>query len=105
MLTYEGTMLSDKIQQAIILSALHDAGLDGPDQQLPASVRVKHGISHSGRAMHYYLNYSSAPAMVTYTYGGGTDLLTGDAYASGKQSTLTPWGVVIVEEKAVSSAQ
>jgi beta-galactosidase len=104
-LTYEGTALSDKLQEAIILDALHDAGLDGPDQQLPTSVRVKHGISHSGHAMHYYLNYSSVPAMVTYTYGAGTDLLTGDTFASGKQSTLAPWGVFIVEEKAPGSAQ
>ncbi len=34
-LTYEGTVLSDKLQQAIVLNALRDAGLAGPDQQLP----------------------------------------------------------------------
>jgi beta-galactosidase len=102
-LTYEGTVLSDKLQQAIMLSALHEAGLDGPDQQLPPSVRVKHGVSRSGHAMHYYLNYSGAPAMVSYSYPEGTDLLTGDSIATGKQSTLAPWGVAIVEEKAAAA--
>ena len=98
-LTYEGTMLSDKLQQAVILKELHEAALDGPDQLLPEKVRVKHGVSQSGHAMHYYLNYSGKPTQATYSYRDGTDLLTGDVYAKGKQATLAPWGVVIVEEK------
>jgi beta-galactosidase len=36
------------------------AGLTGPDQQLPAAVRVEHGVNRSGKTLHYYLNYWSA---------------------------------------------
>ncbi len=92
-LIYEGTLLSDKLQREVVLDALRGAGLAGPDQQLPASVRVKHGLSQDGRNLHYYLNYSSAPATLTYTYALGADLLTGQALAPGPAdhaSTLGP---------------
>jgi beta-galactosidase len=98
-LTYEGTALSDKLQQAVVLNALRDSGLTGMDQQLPASVRVKHGIGHDGRTLHYYLNYSSDPATVTYSYSPGTDLLTGHALSQGQQATIGPWDLIIVKEK------
>lgn len=98
-LTYEGTILSDKLQQAVVLDALRNAGLTGPDQQLPPSVRVKHGVSRDGRSLHYYLNYSGQPATLTYTYMAGTDLLTGHPLSQGRQIALAPWDLVIVKEK------
>jgi beta-galactosidase len=98
-LVYEGTLVSNRIQQAIVLDALRDAGLSGPDQQLPPTVRVKHGVGHDERNLHYYLNYSSSPATVTYTYSAGTDLLTGQSLAQGQQTTLAPWDLIIVKEK------
>ena len=101
-LIYEGTALSDKLQEAIVLDALGDAGLTGPDQQLPPRVRVKHGISHDGRHLHYYLNYSSSPATLTYSYTAGTDVLTGVTLAPGQQTTLAPWDLLIMRENAPS---
>ncbi len=98
-LIYEGTLVSNRIQQAIVLDALHGAGVTGPDQQLPSSVRLKHGVSHDGRNLHYYLNYSSSPASVTYSYAGGIDLLTGQSLDQGQQTTLAPWDLIIVKEK------
>ena len=82
------------------MDALRDASLAGPDQQLPASVRVKHGISQDGRSLHYYLNYSSSPATFSYTYAAGTDLLTGQSLAQGQQTTLAPWDLLIMKESA-----
>lgn len=99
-LTYEGTVLSDKLQQAVVLNELRNAGLTGPDQQLPPSVRLKHGIGRDGRSLHYYLNYSSQPATITYTSVAGTDLLTGRSLAQGAQVTIGPWDLIIVKEKA-----
>ena len=97
-LTYEGTMLSDKLQDLIVLSQLQVAGLTSADQQLPAAIRVKHGVGRDGHALHYYLNYSSEPASFTYTYGPGKDLLTGNALAHGGHATVGPWDVIIAEE-------
>jgi beta-galactosidase len=98
-LIYEGTVLSDKLQQAIVLDALRGVGLTGADQQVPSSVRVKHGISRDGRNLHYYLNYSNSPAALNYSYTAGTDLLSGQSLAQGQQITLAPWDLVIAKEK------
>jgi beta-galactosidase len=54
-LTYEGTALSDALQSDVLLSVLQLAGLTGPDQTMPAPVRVKHGVNRKGRTLHYYL--------------------------------------------------
>jgi beta-galactosidase len=99
-LTYEGTVLSDKLQAAVVLEALRDAGLTGPDQQLPATVRVKHGVSRDGHKLHYYLNYSSTAASVTYPYAAGTDLLAEHPVAQGQTESIGPWDLIIVKENA-----
>ncbi len=97
-LTYEGTMLSSDLQQALLLDVLKDAGLRSADQTLPAAVRVKHGFDRSGKRIHYYLNYSGADVKLTYTYGAGRDLLTGHAAPAGSEVALGPWDLAIVKE-------
>lgn len=98
-LTYEGTVLSDTLQEEVLLRVLREAQLTGPDQQLPAPVRVKHGTNRNGKTIHYYMNYSSDPQTFTYPYGAGEDLLTQAAIATSQRITLKPWDLVIVEEK------
>ena len=98
-LTYEGTVLSNKLQTEVLLSVLELAGLTGPDQSLPATVRVKHGLNRKGKALHYYLNYSSDPQTVTYAYGPGADLLTQSAVVRAQSIALKPWDAAIIEEK------
>ena len=98
-LTYEGTVLSDKLQSAVLVSVLQKAGLTGPDQNLPAPVRVKHGVNRNGRALHYYLNYSNDPQTLTYSYAVGKDLLADSSVAKRQSITLKPWDLMIVEEK------
>jgi len=98
-LTYEGTVLSDRLQQSVLLDVLKQAGLTGPDQDLPMPVHVKHGSNRSGKTLHYYLNYSNDPQKFTYAYHSGMDLLSQTAMAEGQQVVLKPWDAVIVEEK------
>ena len=97
-LTYEGTALSDGLQQAIVLDVLRESGLTSSDQDLPGPLRVKHGINRAGKRIHYYLNYSGAPANFTYAYAAGRDLLTGRAVARGSSVSLAPWDLAILEE-------
>jgi len=97
-LTYEGTVVSDKLQQQIVLEALKSAGLTGPDQKLPDTVRVKHGVNRFGKTLHYYLNYSSDGKTVDYTYAAGADLLTGQTVGHNQSLSLKPWDLAIVEE-------
>ncbi|HTR67072.1 MAG TPA: beta-galactosidase [Terriglobales bacterium] len=98
-LTYEGTVLSDKLQAKVMADVLQLAGLSGTDQQLPAPVRVKHGINRSGKTIHYYMNYSSDPQTFTYAYAAGEDLLTRSAVSGSQRITLKPWDLAIIEEK------
>ena len=98
-LTYEGTVLSDKLQERVLLGVLQMAGLSSSDQQLPAAIHAKHGTNRSGSTIRYYLNYSSDPQTFTYSYGAGEDLLTQTPVASSQKVTLKPWDLVIVEEK------
>jgi beta-galactosidase len=97
--TYEGTVLSDPLQEKVLIDVLRLAGLTGPDQSLPPPVRVKHGTSRDGKTIHYYLNYSADPQKVTYSYGAGSDLLSGEAISPSGEVILKPWDLAIVEEK------
>jgi beta-galactosidase len=97
--TYEGTVLSDKLQSAVLLGVLKEAGVTSPDQDLPAPVRVKHGQNRQGKTLHFYLNYSSSPQMVLYKYASGTNLLSQGTVTQGKSLLLQPWDAAIVEEK------
>lgn len=98
-LTYEGTLLSEPLQQAILKGVLQEAGLTGPDQQLPATVRIKHGTNRNGKTILYYMNYSSDPQSFAYPYSAGTELLSQKAVAPQEKLTLGPWDVAIIEEK------
>ena len=98
-LTYSGTHLSDPLQKEVLTEVLQLAGLTSSDQQLPASVRVRHGVNSSGKRMHYYLNYSAEPQTLTYSYSPGTDLLVGTAVDAAAKVTIQPWDLLIVEER------
>jgi beta-galactosidase len=98
-LTYEGTWLSDTLQRDVLLEVLKSVRLAGPDQQLPATVRVKHGVNGLGKTIHYYLNYSSIPQSLAYPYRAGVDLLSGKNIVTSAQIQLQPWDLVIVEEQ------
>ena len=98
-LTYEGTMLTDTLQEQVMLTALTDAHITANPNQLPAPVREKSGINGKGKTLHYFLNYSSDTQHFTYNQKAGTDLLTGKTLATAQSVDLAPWDLVIVEEK------
>jgi beta-galactosidase len=91
-------VLSDALQRKVLLDVLGRAGLTGPDQDLPLSVRLRQGVGRDGKRLRYYLNYSRAPQSFAYPHPAGTDLLTGMAVEKGQAVALEPWGLVIVEE-------
>ena len=98
-LTYEGSVLTDKLQEKVLLDSLKVAELIDSDQSLPPTVHARHGINHFGKAVHYYLNYSGSPQSLTYTYADGSNLLTQGAVAHAQRITLNPWDLAIIEEK------
>ena len=97
-LLYEGTYLSDALQTVILRRAVEEAGLAGPDQQLPAAVHVQSGVNRMGKHVHYYFNYSGGEVKVNYGYGAGTNLLDGKPVAHAQELALGPWDLAIIEE-------
>ena len=97
-LTYEGTFLSDTLQQAVVLDVLQESHVNRTRQVLPARVREKSGVNGAGKTLHYFLNYSSVEQTFTYDEGSGVDLLTGKTISNASRVQLQPWDVVIVRE-------
>lgn len=96
-LTYQGTVLSDDLQTAVIRELLSRASLLGPDHGLK-DVKVRHGLNAKGRKVHYYLNYSGAAAQAAYRYRSGVEALSGRPVAANAGLRLEPYGVAIVIE-------
>jgi beta-galactosidase len=82
----------------VLKQELGKLGLTGPDQQLPASVHVQHGVNRLGKRLHYYFNYSGAEVKLNYAYASGTNLLDGKPLAHGADFALAPWDLAIIEE-------
>ena len=99
MVTYQGTVLSLELQQKLLARVFEQAHLMGPDQALPAAVRVKHGVNRAGKTIHYYFNFSSAQQYPVYSYAAGVELLSNRPAAKSSALALEPWGVAIIEEK------
>jgi beta-galactosidase len=95
MLTYEASVLSDTLQQKVLERVLEQAQLTGPDQKLPATVKVKHGIGRASQPIHYYFNFSAEPQRIVYPYAAGRELLSGHSVEDRGSLSLEPWGVAI----------
>lgn len=97
-LTYQGTFLSDELQQRVLAEVLKLAGLSAPDRQLPAPVRLKRGVNAAGKTVRFYFNYSGQSQTFRYPYPAGRELLTDRTIESGAAVALGPWDVAIIEE-------
>ena len=98
-LTYEATFLTDRLQGGVIRDVVKRAALEGPDQNLPGPVKVRHGRNAHGKLLHYYLNFSGEAREVAYPYSKGADLLTGTSLGPGQTLQLKPWDLAIVAEQ------
>ncbi len=97
-LLYEGCMVSDSIQEKILMEAVKRAGLQTPDQNLHWPLITKSGINDEGKTIHYYYNYSSQPADILYPYKKGTELISGNKINGQETLTIAPWDLLIIEE-------
>jgi beta-galactosidase len=87
------------LQCEIVREVLKRAGLTGPDQTLPVTVKVRHGRNAQGKLLHYYLNFSGEEQSFPYPYGHGSDLLTDTSLRAGQALKLKPWDLAIVAEQ------
>jgi beta-galactosidase len=96
-LTYEGTKLSDKLQEKLMQETLKIAGIPLADSSLPAPVKVKHAESAAGEPLHFYFNFSGQPQTFGYSYEDGFDILTSRPFKKAQKITLAPWDFIIVK--------
>lgn len=97
--TYVGCITSKAITEKVVENVVKSAGLWGADQELRFPLIVKSGINQYGKAIHYYFNYSAAPASFIYSYKSGKELLSNSEVIPKKKMDIGAWGVSIVEEK------
>ncbi len=95
-LTYEGTVVSDALQDRIVEDCLAEAGIPAGDAKLPAGIKAKHAVLADGAAIHAYFNFSPAERTFVYDRESGRDLLTGAAVAAMGRLVLRPWDLVLV---------
>jgi beta-galactosidase len=98
--TYVGFMPSDALTEEIVEESVKRAGLWGQQQALHFPAIMRSGVLNDGHFVHYVLNYSAAPAQVSYGFASGKDLLSGGAIQQNSTISLPAWGVAIVEEGA-----
>jgi len=98
-LLYEGTGVSDLIQEKLILQEMERAGIKSVDQDLHWPLVTKSGVNDAGNIVHYYYNYTSQKSSLVYPHKAGEELTSGKQVVSGETLKIDPWGVLIVEEK------
>ena len=98
--TYVGFMPSDAMIEKILEDGVKRAGLWGAQQAVHFPTIVRSGTLADGHAVHYVLNYSAAPSQVSYAFGAGKNLLTGEAVSQNGTVALPAWGVAVIEEGA-----
>jgi len=97
-LLYEGTGVSDEIQEKLILQEMERAGIKTVDQDLHWPLVTKSGVNDVGKTVHYYYNYTSQKSNLVYPHKSGSELVTGKSVSSGTSLEIGPWDVLIVEE-------
>jgi beta-galactosidase len=97
-LLYEGSIFSDQIQARIIKEALGRAGISDPDHQYSWPIIAKSGTNDQGNGIHFYYNYSSDPAELSYPHPSGKELVSENKVGKGDPVSIEPWGVIIIEE-------
>jgi len=98
-LLYEGCMVSDEIQERIVMEALEKAGISTVDQEIEWPLITKSGVNEEGNNIRYYYNYSSEPLDFIYPHRNGRELISDQIVQSKSNLSIDPWGVLIIEER------
>lgn len=95
---YAGCLMNEEWTKAVLLHALHAAGISSKDKDLYPVV-VKTGINEEGKTIRYYLNFSAEEKRVPFRYADGEDLLSGKKIRCNDPIVLSPWGEMIIESE------
>jgi beta-galactosidase len=95
--TYQGTVLSDRLQESVVADVLKEAGIL-PEPGVPASVRVRQAVARDGHALRFCLNFSGEPQSFAWGHAAATELLSQKTIEAGEWITLGPWDLAVVRE-------
>ena len=104
-LLYEGTVLTDALQESVMQHALQSSGIAFDSAAANSTIRVKRGVNATGHSLTYLLNYSSADADATYAGPAAHDLLNGSVIKSGQVLHIKPWDLVIAASDDTATSQ
>src|SRR4030043_222943 len=97
-LIYEGCLVSDEIQSALVLRKAAETGLIDSEKRFIYPVVIREGTNDLGKTIRYFLNYSGKDLSIGYDYSKGTNLFTNASLKRGDAISLKPWDVVIIEQ-------
>lgn len=98
-LTYQGTMLSEPLEEKILEDTLKIAGVSLEDNGLPATIQVRHAVLRGGKKAHFFLNFSGGPCECCYRYADGVDILSGAPAATSDRIKIGPWDAAVIIER------
>ncbi len=95
---YLGAFFGEELLEKILGDYLTESGCTDLNNEMPHfPVIVKRGTNDFGKEVYYYFNYSGETQAITHWGGGGMELLTEKAVATGEVLTIAPWDLVIAE--------
>ena len=97
-LTYEGTVLSDVLQEKLVAAVLAGAGIATEDAGLPEGVRTKRAVLADGARVHAYFNFSAKTVTFPCRGPASVEILSGRKLGRPASLTLGPWDLAIVRE-------
>jgi len=92
--TYQGTVLSGELQQAVLREVMQLAGLESQDWSLPAPVQVRHGVKRAGPRRALLSELLGRAAGVHIPVRGRARAAEGDAVATdaeGRAGAVGAW--------------
>jgi beta-galactosidase len=95
--TYIGCLTTSAVTNIILANAVKKIGTWGVDQQISFPLITKSGVNQKGKTVHYYFNYSANAASLTYPYGSGKELLSGNSISGNSTLQMAPWDIKIIE--------
>lgn len=95
--TLVGTVPHPDLWVSLLRYLCTEAGVPLPYADVPRRVVVREATGRTGKHLTYLLNCSGTPQSPAYRGPAGTELLGGQAIASGQTIALAPWDAAVIE--------
>ena len=98
-LIYIATVPSDALLQKLIARAADRKNIETTTRELHFPLILRSGTNDMNKKIHYIFNFSATAQQIKYPFKNSTSLLDSRNLNQGSMIKITPWDVVIGEEK------